>query len=193
MSHFLLTSMATNKPKVLAYLPMLAHERLVQFQHEHGLSMSQAVTLVVEDYFGLRQEALEDSVHARLTRLEDVVAKLSDLPDQLSSKPQYNLDSKLLDTSGSEADSLPVNPAPSASATFVPARKQTSQAQQQVTQSIPSRRGWNLYLHHPRGTVEHIAGPFADEEQANSEMNSQMSFGLFPASKGYKWECRKDF
>jgi len=185
--------MATNKPKVLAYISKPAHERLVQFQHEHGLSMSQAVTLVVEDYFGLRQAGLEDSVNARLTRLEDVVAKLSDLPDKLPSKSKHNLDNKSLDASLSEADSLPVQPTSSASVTFVPARKQSSQAQQQVTQSTPSRRGWNVYLHHPRGTVEHIGGPFADEEQANSEMNSQIAFGLFPASKGYKWECRKDF
>jgi len=42
------------------------------------------------------------------------------------------------------------------------------------------------------GTVEHIAGPFSDEEQAKSEMNSQMDFGLFPEFKGYQWECRED-
>lgn len=155
--------------------------------------MSQAVTLVVEDYSGLRQAGLEDSVNARLTRLEDVVTKLSDLPDKLPNKAKYNSASTLLDASLSEADSLPVNQTSSASVTFLPARKQNSQTQQQVIKSAPSRRGWNVYLHHPRGTVEHIGGPFSDEEQAKSEMNSQMAFGLFPGSKGYKWECTKDF
>jgi len=185
--------MATHKSKVMAYLPKLAHERLVQFQHEHGLSMSQAITLVVEDYFGLHQEALEGSVNARLTRLEDVVAKLSDLSSKSLSKSRSNSSSTLHDASPIQADGLLINPASSASVAFLPAKKQNSQVQQHVTQSIPSRRGWNVYLHHPRGTVEHIGGPFSNEEQAKSEMASQMSFGLFPSSKGYQWECRKDF
>jgi len=185
--------MATHKSKVLAYLPKPTHERLIQFQHEHGLSMSQAVTLVVEDYFGLRQEGLEGSINARLTRLEDVVDKLSKLQDKRQSKSKHNSDTKLLDASLPEADRLPVNPTSNASDTFPPTKKQKSQEQQPVTQNAPSRRGWNIYLYHPRGTVEHIGGPFLDEEQAQIEMNSQMEFGLFPGSKGYQWECRKDF
>jgi len=67
------------------------------------------------------------------------------------------------------------------------AREPYSQGKQQINQKA-SRSEWNVYLHHPRGTVEHIAGPFSDEEQAKSEMNSQMDFGLFPEFKGYQWE-----
>jgi len=66
----------------------------------------------------------------------------------------------------------------------------THKGKQQINQKA-SRSEWNVYLHHPRGTVEHIAGPFSDEEQAKSEMNSQMDFGLFPEFKGYQWECEK--
>jgi len=68
MSHFYLLTVPTNKSKVLAYLPKQTYERLVLFQRDHGLSLSQAVTLVIEDYFGLRTEPLE-SVSDRLTRL----------------------------------------------------------------------------------------------------------------------------
>jgi hypothetical protein len=68
----------------------------------------------------------------------------------------------------------------------------TSQVRQQTDQSTLSGTEWNVYLHHPHGTVEHIVGPFPDEEQAKSEMDSQKCFGLFPESKGYCWECREE-
>jgi len=51
---------------------------------------------------------------------------------------------------------------------------------------------WNVYLLHPRGTVERIAGPFPTELEAEAERDSQMSFGLFPKSKGYRFECREE-
>lgn len=67
----------------------------------------------------------------------------------------------------------------------------------QVQQSVGHHRTssgteWNVYLHHPRGTVERIGGPFADEAEARKEMSFQMSFGLFPESKGYQWECKAE-
>jgi len=51
---------------------------------------------------------------------------------------------------------------------------------------------WHVYLLHPRGTVEWIAGPFPTELEAEAERDSQMSFGLFPKSKGYRFECREE-
>lgn len=199
--------MATNKSKVLAYLPKQTYERLVLFQRERGLSLSQAVTLVIEDYFGLRTEPLGDSVSDRLTRLEDAVANLSDLESKLLSHSKSDTDSpsesinksknaeniNLLDDSLVRSDSLPVQPTSSVTKAFLPDGKQNSRRLQQVNQKAPSKSGWNVYLHHPRGTVEHIAGPFCDEEQAKSEMNSQMEFGLFPEFRGYQWECREDY
>lgn len=177
--------MATNKPKVLAYLPKQTYERLVLFQRERGLSLSQAVALVIEDYFGLGTEPLGESVSDRLTRLENAVANLSDVPINSLDNSQNALHSNLLYDSPGITDSLPVQPTPGA--TNVPPGKQ------QVNQLALSSSEWNVYLHHPRGTVEQIAGPFSDEEQAKSAMNTQMEFGLFPEFKGYKWECREDF
>lgn len=69
-------------------------------------------------------------------------------------------------------------PALSPSVAFLPARKPGG------------RNEWNVYLHHPRGTVERVAGPFSDEEQAKGEIDTQMSFGLFSEAKGYQWEYR---
>lgn len=67
----------------------------------------------------------------------------------------------------------------------------TLQGNQQVDKRQPTPT-WNVYLHHPRGTVELIEGPFADQEQAKSQIILAASFGLFPESKGYRWECRAE-
>ena len=197
MSHLPLTSMATNKSKVLAYLPKQTYERLALFQRDRGVSLSQAVALVIEDYFGLSPEPLQESVSDRLTRLEDAIAKLTDLPsnsshtdspDEPINQSKNNLDINLLNNSPVRGD-MPVQATSNATIASIPATPH-SLAKQQVL--APSRGEWNVYLHHPRGTVEHIAGPFSDEEQAKSETTIQMNFGLFPESKGYQWECRKD-
>lgn len=189
--------MDTNKSKVLAYLPKQTYERLVLFQRDRGVSLSQAVALVIEDYFGLNPEPLEESVSARLTRLENAIANLTNLPSNSKghtdsphesiNQSKSNLDINLADDSPVKADSLPVQSTSNATV-VLPAR---ALAEQQVQN--PPRKEWNVYLHHPRGTVEHIAGPFSDEEQAKSEINTQMNFGLFPEFKGYKWECKQDY
>jgi hypothetical protein len=168
--------------------------------------LSQAVTLVIEDYFGLRTEPVGESVSDRLTKLEEAVTNLTDLPmnslgkskshtdspNESINQSQNDLNSKLDHDSLERADSLPVQPTSGATLAFLPAGAPHSLGKQQVNQKSPSTSEWNVYLHHPRGTVEHIAGPFSDEEQAKSEMNTQMDFGLFPEFKGYQWECRED-
>lgn len=201
MSHLSVTSMTTNKSKVLAYLPRQTYERLVLFQRDRGVSLSQAVALVIEDYFGLSPEPLEQSVSDRLTRLEEAIANLTDLPSNSKghtdsphesiNRSKSNLEINLLNDSLLRADSLPVQPISNATI-VVPATAPHSIAKQQVNQKSRSRREWNVYLHHPRGTVERVAGPFSDEEQAKSEINTQMNFGLFPEFKGYQWECREE-
>lgn len=64
--------------------------------------------------------------------------------------------------------------------------------QQQAEPSLVSKPGWSVYLYHPRGTVERIAGPFSHEAEARNEMTSQMDFGLFPEAKGYVWQCKEE-
>ncbi len=134
---------------------------------------------------------LMSEILTRLERLEDVVFRDDSKPDSTQSQVAISAAQNPLEQdSNSQADVL--KPTSSASVAFLPASRPALQGKQQLDQSGPSKDEWNVYLHHPRGTVEQVAGPFPDQEQAQSEINSQMEFGLFPESKGYRWECREE-
>ena len=46
--------MPTENPKVSGYIPQVVYDQLMQFKSERGLSsVSQAVTAILEEYFGL--------------------------------------------------------------------------------------------------------------------------------------------
>ena len=46
--------MPTENPKVSGYIPQVVYDQLMQFKSELGLSsVSQAVTAILEEYFGL--------------------------------------------------------------------------------------------------------------------------------------------
>lgn len=47
--------MATDNPKVSAYVPQLIKDRVTQFRQEQEISESQAVTIILAEYFGLTQ------------------------------------------------------------------------------------------------------------------------------------------
>jgi hypothetical protein len=47
--------MPTDNPKVSAYVPQLIKDRVTQFRQEQGISESQAVTIILAEYFGLNQ------------------------------------------------------------------------------------------------------------------------------------------
>lgn len=95
--------MGTNNPKVSAYVPELLKERLTQFREERGVSESQAVTIILAEYFQIpevlgrpsesgiaggvtlaRMEALEErlvdftvSVESRLQTLAEDIRKIT--------------------------------------------------------------------------------------------------------------------
>lgn len=78
--------MGTNNPKVSAYVPELLKERLTQFREERGVSESQAVTIILAEYFQI-PEVLGRSPEglilggvtlARMEALEEKVANLSE-------------------------------------------------------------------------------------------------------------------
>ena len=48
--------MSTDKPKVAAYVPQPLKDKLVEFQKERNISESQAVTVILAEYFGLQTE-----------------------------------------------------------------------------------------------------------------------------------------
>lgn len=59
--------MPTENPKVSGYVPPVVFDRLMQFKSERGLSVSQAITVALEEYFGL---AKVDHTAQRLEELE---------------------------------------------------------------------------------------------------------------------------
>ena len=61
--------MPTENPKVSGYIPQAVFDQLMQFKSERGLSVSQAVTAILEEYFGLGK------VDHTTQRLEEVEGK----------------------------------------------------------------------------------------------------------------------
>lgn len=71
--------MATDNPKVSGYVPPAVYAHLMQFKTTKGCaSISQALTTILEEYFGLGQSqaaSLELTTNAK-ERLEDLEGKL---------------------------------------------------------------------------------------------------------------------
>ena len=61
--------MPTENPKVSGYIPQSVYDQLIKFKAERGLSVSQAVTTILEEYFGLGK------VDNTTPRLEEVEGK----------------------------------------------------------------------------------------------------------------------
>jgi hypothetical protein len=82
--------MATSNPKVSGYVPQHVFDRFERFYQERELSMSQAVTVILAEYFGLEQstvtpgglllekvESFGDSIGELLERVTAIESKLS--------------------------------------------------------------------------------------------------------------------
>jgi hypothetical protein len=81
--------MATDNPKVSAYVPPVVKDRLTQFREEKGISESQAVIVILSEYFGLKQELnrLSKGIEVggiTLSRMELAEDGLSDVRQKLS-------------------------------------------------------------------------------------------------------------
>jgi hypothetical protein len=73
--------MATENPKISAYVPQVVYERFKQYQEERQLSMSQAVAQLITEHFGidLSKGIAEQSTSELPSRLERVEQDLEDL------------------------------------------------------------------------------------------------------------------
>jgi hypothetical protein len=81
--------MSTDKPKVSAYVPQPIKDRLKQFTEERGFSESQAMTVILAEYFGIEQE-LSDGTSVggvTLSRMEALEEKIRQIESKLSPKP----------------------------------------------------------------------------------------------------------
>ena len=102
--------MPTDNPKVSGYVPQAVYNRLIQFKDEQGISISQAVTIVLAEYFGVETEIdmptfVGGVTLARVNDLEEKVAQLqkafqlseaSELSNKLSDEPLTNTQSEPL-------------------------------------------------------------------------------------------------
>ena len=83
--------MPTDNPKISGYIPQLLFDRLKEFQNERGLSMSQAIAVVLSEYFGLEGfiKSSQSSVEVggvsleRFQNLEGLVRELKEKVDCL--------------------------------------------------------------------------------------------------------------
>jgi hypothetical protein len=86
--------MPTENPKISAYVPQVVYDRFKQFQEERKLSMSQAATELIVQYFGinLKEESTAQStssLHDRIAQIEYELGKLQDLYAHLGSKVEF--------------------------------------------------------------------------------------------------------
>jgi len=65
-------------------------------------------------------------------------------------------------------------------------RVQPRSTKQQVNQLALSNWQWNVYLHHPRGTVRQIAGPFSDIRSRKKKKKRQATNGIWDATPSLK-------
>lgn len=187
--------MPTNKPRVQGYVPQEVFDRLEGFKDTHGLkSTSEAVTLALEGYFGIKQVTGESPVNQEnLLRLDSLEMQVASLYEELARVTQtiVRLEDCVLATQGKSPSNLLVSHSKSSKNEQV-SQNFDGELSRTTNSGEPSKTKWSVYLHHPRGTVERIAGPFPDVEQAQREIDFQKSFGLFSEAKGYLWERREE-
>jgi len=83
--------MATENPKISAYVPQVVYDRFKKFQEEHKLSMSQAATKLIADYLGvdLKDETtnqMTSELSSRITQIEQELKELKQIYQDLSEK-----------------------------------------------------------------------------------------------------------
>ena len=78
--------MPTDNPKVSGYVPQAIYDRLIQFKDEQGVSVSQAITIVLAEYFEIETDIdVSASVGGvTLARLESLECQVKDLQKRIS-------------------------------------------------------------------------------------------------------------
>jgi deoxyribodipyrimidine photolyase-like uncharacterized protein len=97
--------MPTENPKISLYVPQHIYDRFMEYKEESGLSMSQAGTVLLAEYFGL-EETIKDITEGvtiggvTLDRVERIEQELKELKEQVNNLVNwYKSTSKPLDDS----------------------------------------------------------------------------------------------
>lgn len=99
--------MPTDNPKVSAYVPQVLKDRLTQFRQERDVSESQAVTIILAEYFQMQQEIGRASdgasvggvTLARMEVLEKQVSEIQSLVEQRFQELSDSIKNSKLDSS----------------------------------------------------------------------------------------------
>ena len=139
--------MPTNNPKVSGYVPQDVYDRLIQFRNEKGVSISQAITIVLAEYFGIKTE-IDTPVFVggvTLARLEALESQVKQLLDNQRSTPSL-LSGLPTKTTKELTDHLGVG-----GSTVSSARSKMSPERflDWTRSKDPDRRGW-VYLKYER-------------------------------------------
>lgn len=81
--------MPTENPKVSAYVPQAIKDRLIQFREERNISESQAVTIILAEYFEMTEVLGRFSGEAggvTLAGMEAIESKLASFVEQVESR-----------------------------------------------------------------------------------------------------------
>ena len=84
--------MATNNPKISAYVPPHIFDRFKDFYESQQISMSQAVAVIFAEYFQIDEQVnhasslVSSPLLGRITALEEKIASLSDHQSELASE-----------------------------------------------------------------------------------------------------------
>lgn len=81
-------------PKVLGYLPKNIYDQLQEFKAEQKVSVSRALTMILENYFELEsfEPPADSCTDGRLTNLEQQVAAIKVAVNQLANHPSSSED-----------------------------------------------------------------------------------------------------
>jgi hypothetical protein len=84
--------MATQNPRVAAYVPQVIYDHLKNFRDERSLkSDSQAIIFALTEFFGVSQEVAHQSDSNLVQRIESLEARFSQLKEELLSELKSEL------------------------------------------------------------------------------------------------------
>ncbi|EAZ87941.1 hypothetical protein [Crocosphaera chwakensis] len=104
--------MPTENPKISLYVPQHIYDRFIEYKDQSGLSMSQAGTVLLAEYFGL-EETIKDIREGvtiggvTLNRVEKIESEIKELKEQINGLVnQYKTNSKLPNETKEPSSSL---------------------------------------------------------------------------------------
>lgn len=102
--------MATDNPRIAAYVPKVIHERIKQFKDDRELkSESQAITIALSEFFGVSQEVAYQSSSDLVQRIDALEQKLNHIKDDIRDELLSELKDEPLNLDNPEIENDPLS------------------------------------------------------------------------------------